>query len=285
MRAWLLVMNQTAGAIMKRDKWLGVILVMLLSMTSGLAKAELTILTSHEPPMNFELDGRIDGIIIDYVKLLMQQVSEPSEIQIAPWARVLEAGMQNPNTLIFSAERNPQREAYFHWIGPVMAKHWYFIARKNTRDSFKELADFKHVDSIGVLRADNRETWLKAQGFTNYYPVSTLEQAYKMLMSERLDVVLTDDIEHAYMLSHHPEFNQLTKVFYANTAYSYLALSRYTELPRLKQWQQAFAQQKESVALKKIQQRWSSKLNREVQLNNGMFELDRQDLPTPVNQQ
>ncbi|MCE2595124.1 transporter substrate-binding domain-containing protein [Motilimonas cestriensis] len=248
-------------------------LLLILTIVPSFTQAELTILTSHEPPMNFEQHGKMDGITTDYVKLLMKHVETPSEIQIAPWARVLEAGMQQRNTLIFSAERNPQREEHFYWIGPVMAKRWYFIARDTTQFPYQQLAQYKEVDNIGVLRADNRETWLKAQGFSNGYPVSNLEQAYKMLMSERLDLVLTGDIEHAYMLSHHPEYRSLVTVFYVTTAYSYLAFSRNTDPAILKQWQNAFEQQKHSLDLKQIQQRWSQKLDRELQLNNGMFEF------------
>ncbi|WP_434341374.1 substrate-binding periplasmic protein [Motilimonas cestriensis] len=257
---------------MKIIKWLCQPLFIFCSFPLW-AQTELTILTSHEPPMNFEQDGEINGIITDYVKLLMQHVDVKNEIQIAPWARVLEAGMQQPNTLIFSAERNAQREEHFYWIGPVMAKRWYFIARNATPFPYQQLKQYKHVDSIGVLRADNRETWLKAQGFTNYYPVSNLEQAYKMLMSERLDLVLTGDIEHAYMLSHHPEYRSLVTVFYVNTAYSYLALSHNTQATVLTQWRDAFEEQKFSPELQQIQQNWSKKLGQELQLNNGMFEF------------
>ncbi len=242
------------------------------------AKADLALLTSHEPPMNFERHGKVEGVITDYVRLLASYTQHQQEIEIAPWARVLELGLQRPNTLIFSAERNPQRERSFYWIGPVMAKHWYFITREDSDKKYHQLEQFKQLEHIGVLRADNRETWLKAQGFNNLYPLNTLEQAYKMLLSKRLDAVLTGDIEHAYMLAHQPAFKQLVKVHYVNTAYSYLALSKSTSISVAKQWQDAFNHFKDSPELIKIQQKWQKKLTRDLTLHDGMFELSKIEL-------
>nr|WP_285229719.1 transporter substrate-binding domain-containing protein [Motilimonas eburnea] len=240
-----------------------------------MVKADLALLTSHEPPMNFERHGKVEGVITDYVRLLASHTQHQQEIEIAPWARVLEVGLQRPNTLIFSAERNPQRERSFHWIGPVMAKHWYFIVHQDTDTSFHQLEHFKQLEDIGVLRADNRETWLKSQGFNNLYPLNTLEQAYKMLLAKRLDAVLTGDIEHAYMLAQQPEFKRLVKVHYVNTAYSYLAISKNTAPSVAKQWQDAFNHFKGSPELIKIQQKWQHKLTRDLTLHEGMFELSK----------
>ncbi|MFO6423753.1 substrate-binding periplasmic protein [Motilimonas sp. KMU-193] len=249
--------------------------MLALQLTPAIANAELALLTSHEPPMNFERHGKVEGVITDYVKLLASHTQHQQEIEIAPWARVLELGLQRPNTLIFSAERNPQRERSFYWIGPVMAKHWYFITREDSDKKYHQLEQYKQLEYIGVLRADNRETWLKAQGFTNLYPLNTLEQAYKMLLAKRIDAVLTGDIEHAYMLAQQPAFQQLVKVHYVNTAYSYLALSKSTPADIAKQWQEAFQHYKESQELIEIQHKWQQKLTRDLTLHEGMFELSK----------
>lgn len=227
--------------------------------------------------MNFEHQGEITGLITEYVELL-RQVTPPSQaIKMAPWARVLEAGRTQPNTMIFSTEKSPSRSPNFHWVGPVMAKRWFFLAKQPDLYRFDSLDDYKAVANIGVLRADNRESWLLEQGFENLYPVNNLEQAYKMLQEKRVDLVLTGDVEHSYMVRYYPEFNNLHGVFDVNVAYSYLAFSKFTCDTVLSAWQQAFEQTKQHPQLQQMKQKWGQHIGQTLVLKDGMFSLAQAD--------
>nr|WP_269777041.1 transporter substrate-binding domain-containing protein [Motilimonas pumila] len=234
-------------------------------------------MTSNEPPMNFEHQGKITGLITEYVELLRQDTPASEPIKLAPWARVLEAGRTQPNTMIFSTEKSPSRSPNFHWVGPIMAKRWFFLAKHPEDYSFNTLDDYKQVENIGVLRADNRESWLLEQGFDNLYPVNNLEQAYKMLQEKRLDIVLTGDVEHSYMVRYFPEFNNLHGVFDVNVAYSYLAFSKFTCESILQAWQHAFEANKNHPQLQEMKKKWGQHIEQTLVLKDGMFSLAQAD--------
>nr|WP_244292196.1 hypothetical protein [Vibrio cidicii] len=97
-----------------------------VSNTSVLASQPiaLDLYTQEFPPLQFMLDGKPQGYVIEFVTALVQDASktiplEIKQIHFAPWNRAIKTTIETENTLFFSVSRTPEREDKFQWIGQV----------------------------------------------------------------------------------------------------------------------------------------------------------------------
>lgn len=101
---------------------------------------------------------------------------------------------EKPNVLIFSITRSPERERLFQWVGSFgTVKDSFWSLKANNQLNVSSLAQAKQY-SVVVPRDDNTYSYLSKNGFKhnqNLYVVNSREQAVKMLMSGRVDLLLS----------------------------------------------------------------------------------------------
>ncbi len=252
---------------------------MLLYLLSFPSSAQYFIFTSDEPPMNYEEEGKITGLITELVNEIVKrsQTKEQSELHIGPWTRVLNAGLKYPNVVIYTVIRIPEREDKFHWIGPVLRKKWLLVGRKGKSLKFDDLEDYKKLEAIGVIRADARETLLEQQGFNNLYQVNTLVQAYKMLHQERLDLVATADLELPVLARKAGIPLEDLEAFYVlEEVESYIAISKSSDPKLIALWQQTYQKILIDGTLQDIAKKWALKLDIPLKVSQGAFRITKQ---------
>lgn len=129
---------------------------------------DLLLITEEYPPINFEQNGRIQGISVDLlVEMLELTGSELTrdDIQLWPWARGYLTVQRQPGTMLFSMSRTPEREDLFRWVGPIMSLHMSLIGRASDNlqiDSIKDLNASNLL--VGVVNNDVAHQLLLEQG-------------------------------------------------------------------------------------------------------------------------
>ena len=105
-------------------KHVSLLALCLIVLWGTIAKASaqelaLEIVCTQWRPYIFQEDSVIAGPVYDIAKQVLERAGVPFEYKTLPWARIYHNGLTKNNYLIGCLGRTPDREAIFHWIGPV----------------------------------------------------------------------------------------------------------------------------------------------------------------------
>lgn len=95
-------------------------------------------------PYNFVRDGRVQGLSVDVANELAKRLKMQLQTEVLPWTRALRTAQMEPNVLLFTVARIPEREAHYHWIGPVTtSEEWLYRLKRRGDVVVKSLDDAK----------------------------------------------------------------------------------------------------------------------------------------------
>ncbi|APJ05140.1 amino acid ABC transporter substrate-binding protein [Silvanigrella aquatica] len=141
-----------------------VLIISILISPFLYAAKNFKIVTENYPPFNMEENGKIVGISTDVMKELMKREKTEYTLELYPWARAFKMGMEEPNTVVYSTTRTPEREALFKWVGPLVSNDWVFFAKKGSKIKIKSLDDAKKY-SVGGYNGDATSEFLLKENF------------------------------------------------------------------------------------------------------------------------
>ena len=127
---------------------------------------DLTYITEQFPPYNFEKDGRLQGISVDLLNMVWERLGvnlNTSAIELLPWTEGYQKALSEPNTVLFSTARLPQREQLFRWAGPIGPIRNVLLAKRNSSISIEGAADLKKY-RIGAIKDDSAVQMLLDKG-------------------------------------------------------------------------------------------------------------------------
>jgi len=162
-----------------------------------------------------------------------------------------------PNVLLFSMARTPEREPQFNWIGPFASNDWVFYALKGAGITINALDDARLVKTIGVYNQDSKHEFLLAQKFTNLDPVTDNVQNLKKLLARRIDVLLNNDIGMRMQLAalgH--SLDEVEALFVVKKFDLYAVLSKGTDQKTVDRWQRAFQELQKEGFVQEQQRVW-----------------------------
>ena len=241
---------------MKRKFAIGIFLIFLMSVTSGLAQ-QLTIISEENPPFNFIKDGIFTGSSTEVVREILRRLNLPTNIQVLTWARGYQLALSQPNVVLFSTARTKEREDLFHWVGPIYKVSFGFYARKGLGPYLTSLADAKKVGAIATYKDDVREQLLKSQGFTNLDSSKSPASNLKKLLAGRVDLWLYSNLgvpSVARQIGITADDVELVLPF--KDYYAYIAFSKGTPQAVAKKWQTTLDDLKHEGTFRKISQQW-----------------------------
>ena len=231
--------------------------VLLFSSQPALS-TELTILTENLPPLNYVRDGELVGPSVEIVKEIQRRIGSHEEIRVYPWARAYMQALADENVVLFSMTQTEERHAKFKWVGPLASKRDILVGRKGSGIKIDSLEDAKEVKSIGTLRDDNKEQFLKGHGFTNLESVSDDQQNARKLVVGRIALwaykqpglktvcelagVDCDELEEVYSLR---EFDLM------------IAFSKKTSDSIVQTWRSAFEEILADGTMMRIRSKWN----------------------------
>jgi polar amino acid transport system substrate-binding protein len=243
-----------------RRHFFGVAAALLISLP--LAATELTAVTESLPPLNYEDNGVITGFATELLEATVQTAKlKKAQISLLPWARAYQTVLVQPNTLIYSITRNPEREALFEWIGPISPRQIFLYKLRERKDvSVKTLADASNYQ-VGLVRemAASKD-FVKLSGIAenkiDYAP--TVESNMKKLFLHRIDLIVSQDWSAVFLakaLNRKPE--ELEPVLLLNDTHSYyFALNKQSDPALVAKLRAAFDTVQKSGQLGKLQNKY-----------------------------
>lgn len=155
---------------------------------------KVDVFTENFPPFQTYQDNRLDGIATQKVKKILQNANLQPEFYIVPWARAFNSAKKTKNTLVFSMQRSPEREQYFHWLEVVTKIENGFVSLKKRNIKLNSLDEAKQYLTAVALDSYPYE-YLISQGFSedkNLLVVSSRETQLNLFLSGKVDFVFLD---------------------------------------------------------------------------------------------
>jgi polar amino acid transport system substrate-binding protein len=172
----------------------------LLAQGQPAPRVDLRAFADDSPPYNFLDGGVATGLSSDFLRVLCREAELTCAIEIVPWARAYYRALTDPDTLVFTATRTPEREASFLWLGPILPRsEWvYGLADGPTLGDLAALRQHR----VGVIYQDAVIADLLRAGV----PQASLDMApnaltnTKKLLARRVDFVVGTDLGMAWEL-------------------------------------------------------------------------------------
>lgn len=167
-------------------------LLIIVSPIMVAADEFINVVTEELKPLNYEENGEIKGTATEIVRKVLNKAGINHKIGIYPWARAYMMAQEEENTLIYTINRTEKRESLFEWIGLVDTPSndaALYKMKNNSNVAATTLEEAKKF-MIGVIRHDVNHEFLTEKGFTKIYDVSEPSQYVKMLLSNRVDMII-----------------------------------------------------------------------------------------------
>ena len=220
-----------------------ILIFALVLLAPTIAKAqtcELTIYCEYPPPNKEALHSK-GALIYDEVWELMRRTGIKNPIEQVTWKRGYAEATTKPCLGLFPTTRTAEREALFHWVGPILRVEWVFYAHADSGIIINSLADAKAVQAIGTYANDSKEQWLRQQGFTNLKSVIDNPTNLKKLYDHRIDLMVgSPSVTDRWPEQYGFDPSKFVPVYKFKTVDLYLAVSLGTPEKTVKQLKNAF---------------------------------------------
>jgi polar amino acid transport system substrate-binding protein len=179
---------------MKIKQILALIISIFIFHSFALAQTadDILYITEDYPPFNFEEDGKLKGISVDLMVLMLQKLNSKlsrDDIKLHPWARGYSWVQERPNTCLFAMMRSKGREKLFKWVGPIAPEPIVLFALKSKNIKIKSIEDLNKY-KIGVVTNDISHLYLLEKEIPkkNIHRVTYPVQNAKKLNIGRIDM-------------------------------------------------------------------------------------------------
>lgn len=208
------------------------LLLIALTFTS-LAQQKLYFFTEQYPPYNMTDDGRafahkadeITGLCTDVIKAVIRETPYDSRIKLRNWKYGMERSKRKANTGVFCAARSPEREALFHWVGPITNLGWALFSLPGSDIKLNSLEDARDY-KIGGYKGDVMSNYLIEKGF-NVELSDSSQMVPRRLQLGQVDLWVTDQLSGPYTAADAAELEIKEVLTFRNTP-MFLAINRDT---------------------------------------------------------
>ncbi|MCH8537122.1 MAG: transporter substrate-binding domain-containing protein [Alkalimonas sp.] len=203
---------------------------------------ELHFLTEHSPPSQYINEaGQIDGVTIQLIRHLQEQLDEQLRFTLLPWARAMEIAKAEPNSVLFETVRTQAREEQFQWVGPIK---FFDMQLYTLPEVVAYPADFGESRLRAcAYRSSAQIGYFRQLGFEEGRNLSVVTNAHEcQVMAERgrADVIALNALRYG----EHFHQGEVTLHRWRPLYHSYLYLAFSPEIPteRVQRWQDALQQ-------------------------------------------
>lgn len=218
---------------------------------------QLSVVTESLPPLSYEERGAVTGYSTEIIQAVLQEARLTAPIELMPWARAYQRALQQPNTLIYSITRTPERDAQFEWIGVLSNRQIYLYKLKSRTDiQIKTLTDAGNYKT-GLVRemASAKEFMRKGQfpdNVVDYAP--TDESNMKKFLMGRVDLAIFQNWSAAFLMkSQNRTMEELEPLLLLDGSSNYyLAMSKNSDPALVKKIRKAFEKVQQSGLFDKL---------------------------------
>lgn len=235
------------------------LLIVTMSVTQVFGM-QIQIVADDFPPQNYlDENGKVTGVSTEIVRAVLKELGIEAKINIYPWARAYKIALEQENVLIYTIGRNPKRENLFKWVGHIVDINACLFSLKNRDDITINALDDARKYHIGAVRNDIRTQHLLTLGFDKLFLVSQNEQILKMLLKNRVDLWLDNELTGYYIMKKNgyipDEKFKIVHKFLTGMG-GYMAFSKATSDELVEKFTKALEQVKKDGTYKKIMDRY-----------------------------
>ena len=214
---------------------------------------EFQLVTEEYPPVTFLQGGRPSGLVTDMVRQIGARLGIHDSIRLTSWKNAFNMGLTYPKVVLFSAERTPEREGLFHWVGPVGRNSAILYARKGSGITIGSIEEARKVAVIATTTNWFTEQALQREGFRNLRSSPDPRDNVRQLMKREAQLSVFTDLTIAEIAREAGyDVNDLEPVLTVGQTYFYIALSRDTPVEQVQAWQGALDELKRDGSFEKI---------------------------------
>lgn len=215
------------------------------------------LVTEEYPPITFMQDGKPSGFVTDMVREIARRQGIPDNIRLTSWKNAYGMALLHPKVVLFSAERTPERENLFHWVGPVGRNSAMLYARKGAGIQVASLEEAKTRGPIATTTNWFTEQRLKREGFTNLISSPDPRANVRQLMNGEARLSIFTDLtipkiarEAGYALE------DMEPVFTVMQTDFYIVMSKDTPAAVATAWQATLDEMKQDGSFEAIYRRY-----------------------------
>lgn len=167
-------------------------LFLLLMNTHSFAKAPtIRILTEELFPISYQANDseEIKGFATDIIRMVMAEAELNYTLEIIPWSRAYSSTINEPNTLLYSVVRLPEREEQLIWLQKIISLNYgLYTSNKTHIDmTFEDVKDMY----ITVTEYGFSHSTLVKKGFHNYIFIDDFDRISQLVDRDRLEIIFT----------------------------------------------------------------------------------------------
>jgi polar amino acid transport system substrate-binding protein len=215
------------------------------------------LMTEEYPPITYMKNGKPSGFVTDMVRAIASRLRIPDNIRLTSWKNAYNTALLHPNVILFSAERTPEREALFHWVGPVGKNDAVLYAKRGSGIHINSLEEAKRIGAIATTTDWFTEQRLKREGFTNLISSSDPADNVRQLMNGEVQLSIFTDLtvpeivkKAGYSMADLEPVNTVSRTYF------YIALSKGTPMETVRAWQSALDDLKKEGTFETIYRRY-----------------------------
>src|SRR5512139_2835551 len=228
------------------------------------------LVTEEYPPVTFMKEGRPAGFVTDMVREIAARQGLPDNIRLTSWKNAYNMALLHPKVVLFSAERTPEREKLFQWVGPVGKNSALLYARKGAGIRIDSLDEARAVSAIATTTNWFTEQHLKREGFKNLRSSPDPRSNVRQLMNGEVQLSIFTDITIPEIVRDAGYGMQdLEPVFTVLQTYFYIAISRDTPADVVQAWQSTLDCLKQDGTFEKMYRRYLPNTNLDDLLRTG----------------
>lgn len=167
---------------------------------------KILVVAAESNLLQYRENGEAKGSTIEILHAILEESQLQASVEFMPWARAYSVAKTQPNTLILSMIRTPEREQYFHWLIKVSNLVRVFISLVDKPENYVKNHQQAKGKLIAVIRNSAEHKELINLGFSedvNLYVVSSTVQMLALFTNGRVDLLYSDpDIVKDYLNQH-----------------------------------------------------------------------------------
>ncbi len=170
-----------------------------ISTLAQVPTPHLTLLTEENHPYSLTnaSTGKIEGITVDMVANLMQSTNIEFSLSSLPWQRAFRKAQIDSNTCAFPANRTPEREELFQWVGPLHLGGWAIYKRPGSDINIENTEDILAYTITGKMGSPSVDSVENATG-VEVIKAGNDETAARLLYHGRADLWVSGVLDGPY---------------------------------------------------------------------------------------
>ena len=188
---------------MFRSIW--IFLLLIVSSFAFASSNHVYFLSEVTPPYYWiNEDGKAQGVNVDLANALEPLLPFSSSLEHMPWARAVQETLDNPNLVLLSLLKTPNREDEFEWISSVNHMQASLIRLKQKETAHVNSLDDAKQFRVGSIRGYGSASFLQQEGFEenkNLALVAEPALLWKLLYMGRIDFALANFETGKYEIS------------------------------------------------------------------------------------